>query len=44
MEARFEDPEPLEAFTLKILDGDSLSTLDLRGKTVAINTWGLWCG
>ncbi len=44
MEARFEDPEPLEAFTLTVLDGDSLSTADLQGKTVAINTWGLWCG
>ena len=44
LEARFEDPSPLEAFTLKVLGGDSLSTLDLRGKTVAINTWGLWCG
>lgn len=44
LEARFETPEPLEPFFLKTLDGDSLSTDDLRGKTVAINMWGLWCG
>ena len=44
LEARFEDPQPFEPFVLKTLDGDSLSTDDLQGKTVAINTWGLWCG
>lgn len=44
MDARLDDPQPLKAFTLKVLDGDSLSTLDLEGKTIAINTWGLWCG
>ena len=41
LEARFETPEPLEPFVLKTLDGDSLSTDELRGKIVAINVWGL---
>ena len=44
LEARLDPSEPLEPFVLKTLDGDSLSTDELRGKTVAINTWGLWCG
>ena len=31
------------AFTLKTLDGDSVSLSDFRGHPVMINFWGTWC-
>ena len=39
-----EAPEPALAFNLKTLKGKQLSLTSLKGKIVAINFWGIWCG
>jgi peroxiredoxin len=31
-------------FTLKSLDGQTVSLRDFRGKTVLLNLWATWCG
>ncbi|HEY0143141.1 MAG TPA: redoxin domain-containing protein [Thermoanaerobaculia bacterium] len=31
-------------FTLKTLDGKTMSIADLKGKVAVINFWGIWCG
>lgn len=31
-------------FTLPVLDGQSVSLSDLRGKAVVLNFWATWCG
>ena len=31
-------------FTLPVLDGQSISLSDLRGKAVVLNFWATWCG
>lgn len=36
--------ELAQPFTLKLLDGSSLSLEDLKGKPVFLNFWGTWCG
>lgn len=36
--------EPLPAFSLKTLDGDTITEKDLVGKTTVINVWATWCG
>lgn len=36
--------QPAPDFTLTNLDGESLDTSELRGKTVLINFWATWCG
>lgn len=36
--------EPLPAFSLKTLDGDTITEKDLAGKTTVINVWATWCG
>jgi thiol-disulfide isomerase/thioredoxin len=40
---RIANPELLTAFTLKRLDGSSISSEEMRGKVIAINFWGVWC-
>jgi thiol-disulfide isomerase/thioredoxin len=42
--ARLAGPETVPEFALKTLDGASVALADLKGKVVAINFWGLWCG
>ncbi|HEX6160280.1 MAG TPA: redoxin family protein, partial [Thermoanaerobaculia bacterium] len=32
------------AFTLKTLDGKTVSVADLKGKVAVVNFWGIWCG
>ena len=41
---RVKSPEPAPAFNLKTLDGKRVSLDSLKGKIVAINFWGIWCG
>ncbi len=41
---RLEEPEPVAAFTMATLDGDTLRSEELAGKVVVINFWGTWCG
>lgn len=36
-------PETLPAFTLYNLDGEPVTTEDLKGKTLFINFWATWC-
>ena len=35
--------KPAPDFTLKTLDGKTLTLSDLRGKTVVLNFWATWC-
>jgi cytochrome c biogenesis protein CcmG, thiol:disulfide interchange protein DsbE len=35
--------EPAPAFTVTTLDGATLSSADLAGKTVVVNFWNTWC-
>jgi len=44
LNARNRDPKPLPAFTLKTLDGKTVSSADLKGKVIVINFWATWCG
>lgn len=44
LSSRIEAPEPALAFNLKTLKGTQLSLTSLKGKVVAINFWGIWCG
>lgn len=37
-------PEAAAPFNLKSLDGKQVSLESLKGKIVAINFWGIWCG
>jgi thiol-disulfide isomerase/thioredoxin len=41
---RIKDPQPMNAFKLKSLDGKLLSSIDLKGRVVIVNHWGIWCG
>ena len=41
---RAANPSAIPAFTLKALDGTSVSLESLKGKIVVINYWGIWCG
>ena len=38
------DPLPLPALSMRDLDGQTLTTGDLRGKVVLVNFWATWCG
>ncbi len=42
--SRIEAPEPALVFNLKTLKGKEVSLTSLKGKVVAINFWGIWCG
>ena len=44
LSSRVEAPEPALAFDLKTLKGKQVSLTSLKGKVVAINFWGIWCG
>jgi len=44
LSSRIEAPEPALAFNLKTLKGKQVSLSSLKGKIVAINFWGIWCG
>ncbi|MXZ11548.1 MAG: redoxin domain-containing protein [Gemmatimonadetes bacterium] len=44
LSSRVEAPEPALAFNLKTLKGTQVSLTSLKGKIVAINFWGIWCG
>jgi tetratricopeptide (TPR) repeat protein len=37
-------PKAVPDFNLKTLDGKMVSLESLKGKVVAINFWGIWCG
>lgn len=41
---RIKEPQPVNAFKLKSIDGRVLSSADLKGKVVVVNHWGIWCG
>ena len=34
---------PAPAFTLRSLDGETVSLADFRGRPVVVNFWGAWC-
>jgi thiol-disulfide isomerase/thioredoxin len=42
--ARNAKPEAIPAFTLKTLDGRTVTAEDLKGKVVVLNFWATWCG
>jgi thiol-disulfide isomerase/thioredoxin len=44
MGERSAAPKVAPAFNLKTLDGKMVSLESLKGKVVAINFWGIWCG
>ena len=44
LSSRIEAPEPALVFNLKTLEGKEVSLSSLKGKVVAINFWGIWCG
>ena len=39
-----KNPTPVPPFTIKDLDGRSISPSDWRGKVVLLNFWATWCG
>lgn len=38
------DPVPLGDLEMETLDGERITTADLRGKVVLVNFWATWCG
>lgn len=40
---KLKTPVPAPNFTLKNMDGESLSLSDYRGKVVMLNFWASWC-
>jgi thiol-disulfide isomerase/thioredoxin/tetratricopeptide (TPR) repeat protein len=41
---RERKPAEVPAFTLKTLDGKTVSAAELKGKVVVLNFWATWCG
>lgn len=41
---RKDAPEPLPSFKMQTLEGDSLSSDELKDQITVINFWGKWCG
>ncbi|MDE3154469.1 MAG: TlpA family protein disulfide reductase [Acidobacteriota bacterium] len=39
-----KDPQPMPDFTLKTLDGQTVTPASLRGKVAILNFWATWCG
>ncbi|MGO9404260.1 MAG: redoxin domain-containing protein [Terriglobales bacterium] len=44
LKERIADAQPIPPFKLKTLDGETVSSDELKGKVVVINFWGVWCG
>lgn len=44
LKARNATPKTIPPFTLKTLDGKTLSSSEMKGKVVVINFWATWCG
>ena len=42
--ALLKEPADVAPFTVKDLDGKTISSADLRGKVVLVNFWATWCG
>jgi thiol-disulfide isomerase/thioredoxin len=40
----FRNPAAVQDFTMRDLDGHSISSASLRGKVALINFWATWCG
>jgi thiol-disulfide isomerase/thioredoxin len=43
-EAKQESPQPAAEFKLPDLDGQQISSADLRGSVVVLDFWATWCG
>jgi tetratricopeptide (TPR) repeat protein len=43
LKAQISEPEQVESFKLKSLDGSDVSLESLKGKIVVLNYWGIWC-
>lgn len=39
----FREPKAAPSFTVKTIDGTTISTESLRGKVVLVNFWATWC-
>lgn len=35
--------QPAQDFTITLLDGQKVSSADLKGKVVVVNRWATWC-
>ena len=44
LSSRIEVPEPAIAFDLPTIEETRVSLASLKGRVVAINFWGIWCG
>ena len=44
LSSRIEVPEPAIPFDLQTLEETRVSLASLKGRVVAINFWGIWCG
>jgi thiol-disulfide isomerase/thioredoxin/lipopolysaccharide biosynthesis regulator YciM len=44
LKERHTTPKEIPPFTLKTLDGKTVSSSEMKGKVVVINFWATWCG